>query len=109
MSEGEKFSVYYQLLLLVTMVMARGAAFPGHTHTHTSCSHLTIKSIFGDLTTNGWMALNPAVSTPEAFRRAIRMWLFIFRATHVARSAARAQIHNECKCSQKLSQLLGED
>lgn len=107
MSEGEKFSVYYQLLLLVTMVMARGAAFPGHTHT--SCSHLTIKSIFGDLTTNGWMALNPAVSTPEAFRRAIRMWLFIFRATHVARSAARAQIHNECKCSQKLSQLLGED
>ena len=26
---------YYQLLPLVTMVMARGATFSGHTHTHT--------------------------------------------------------------------------
>ena len=30
-----KHSVYYQILPLVTMAMAKGATFPGHTHTDT--------------------------------------------------------------------------
>lgn len=68
-SEGEKFSVYYQLLLLVAMVMARGATFPGHTHTH------LVHTLQGEASLVIWPqmdALNPAASTPEACRGPIR-------------------------------------
>lgn len=65
--------------------MAKGAIFSGHTHTHTSCSHLTMKSIL--------------VIWPQLGRFRIQFLCVCVTGFD------QFWTHDGCKCSQMLPQL----